>query len=457
MISNISSGLRWRPRLTALLDRFEPSLRQRIVSGAVWSIAGAGLASGLTMVSNVVCARFLGATRFGELAIVLATTNFFTTLLASGLGMTATRFVAEHRNSDPQRAGTVVGLSWVTSIVVGAATAFLVVLLAPWLSRGILGDAGLAGALSLGAAVMFFAALNGSQVGALSGLEAFNWVALGNLVRGCSIIVFVTAGAAWDGVAGALLGYIAVGMATAIFYQFAIRRKCASAAIAISYRFTRKDLRMLSQFTLPVLVTALSFTPAAWWSNVLLANHSGYAEAGVFGAIVHWQMFILFFTNAIGNIGLPMLSNLRAERNSARYRKCLAINFVLTTAPAIGIAVVVAAFSRPIMGMYGPAFEHGAAGLVLISFASVLTAINTPVGHVLWSLDATTSAVLLALLRGGVLVLAAYALADKGATGLAGAYVIMGVVQTAATVPFMVWLLRRKLTPVTAREEAAVA
>ena len=217
---------RWRPHLTVLIDRFEPSLRQRIVSGAVWSIVGAGLASGLTMVSNVVCARFLGATRFGELAIVLATTNLFTTLLASGLGMTATRFVAEHRNSDPQRAGTVVGLSWVTSIVVGAATALLVVLFAPWLSRGILGAAGLAGAVSLGAVVMFFAALNGSQVGALSGLEAFNWVALGNLVRGIAIVVFVTAGAAWDGVSGALLGYIAVGAATAVFYQFAIRRKC---------------------------------------------------------------------------------------------------------------------------------------------------------------------------------------------------------------------------------------
>ena len=447
----------WHTRLTVVIDRFEPSLRQRIVSGAVWSIVGAGLASGLTMVSNVVCARFLGATRFGELAIVLATTNLFTTLLASGLGMTATRFVAEYRNSDPRRAGTVIGLSWVTSIVVGAATAVFVILFAPWLSRGILGAAGLAGAVSLGAVVMFFAALNGSQVGALSGLEAFSLVALGNLVRGIAIIVFVTAGAAWDGVSGALLGYIVVGLATAVFYQLAIRRKCASADIAISYRFTRRDLRMFSQFTLPVLVAAISFTPAAWWSNVLLANHSGFSEAGVFGAIVHWQMFILFFTNAISNIGLPMLSNLRAERNSARYRKCLAVNFMLTTAPAVIIGVVVAVFARPIMHMYGPGFEHGAAGLVLISFASVLTAINTPVGHVLWSLDATTSAVLLALVRGGALVLAAYAFADKGATGLAGAYVIMGVVQTIANIPFLVWLLRRKLTPVAAREEVAVA
>ena len=64
---------------------------------------------------------------------------------------------------------------------------------------------------------------------------------------------------------------------------------------------------------------------------------------------------------------------------------------------------------------------------------------------------------LLALLKGGALVLAAYALADRGATGLAGAYVIMGVIQTIANVPFLMWLLRRKLAPAAAREEVAVA
>ena len=452
-----ANPLRWRACLATLARQFEPSLRQRIARGAAWSIAGAGLASGLTMVSNIACARFLGATRFGELAIVLATTNLFTTMFTSGLSMTATRYVAEHRSSDPPRAGAIVGLCWVTSIVVGAATALLVVLFAPWLSRGILGAPGLAGALSLGAVVMFFAALNGSQVGALSGLEAFNWVAFGNLVRGSAIILFVTAGAAWGGVTGALIGYIAVGAATAVFYQLAVRWRCASGAITISYLFTRKDLRVLSQFTLPVLVTVFSFTPAAWWSNVLLANRSGYSEAGVFGAILHWQMFILFFTNAISNIGLPMLSNLRAERDPQKYKTCLAVTFALTAAPAVMVAVGVAIFSRSIMHMYGPAFEHGAAGLALMSVAAVLSAINAPVGHVLWSLDATVSAVLLALLRGGALLLAAYALVGKGATGLAGAYVIMGVIQTAATVPFMIWLLRRRLTPVAVREEAAVA
>jgi hypothetical protein len=54
-------------------------------------------------------------------------------------------------------------------------------------------------------------------------------------------------------------------------------------------------------------------------------------------------------------------------------------------------------------------------------------------------------------------VLASSVLAGHGATGLAGAYVIMGVVQTAVNVPFMGWLLRREFTVTTAPETCAIA
>jgi O-antigen/teichoic acid export membrane protein len=449
--------LRLTPGLARYFRWLDPDIRRRIASGALWSILGAGFASGLAMLSNVISARFLGATHFGELAIVLATTNLFTTLFTSGLSMTASKYVAEHRDTDPARAGAVVGLSWVTSIAVGLATALLILPFAPWLSAQALGAPGLANAVRLGGIVMLFAALNGSQVGALSGLEAFDQVAYGNLVRGIGTILLVTLGAAAGGVNGALAGYILVGAITAVYYQILVRRQCAARSIHISYQFGREDVSILWRFTLPVLVTTFSFTPAAWWSNVLLAKTSGYSEAGVFGAAFHWQMFITFFSSAVSRIGLPMLSNVRAEQDAAKYKRCLAINFLLTAAPAIAIATPVALAAHFIVSLYGPSFQGGAAALALISLAAVFNAINIPVGHAIWSLDATTSGVLLALLNGAVLAGSAYALSGKGAAGLAGAYVIMGAVQTAVNIPFMIWLLRQRLNSPLPAPEAAVA
>jgi|SRR5579883_232927 O-antigen/teichoic acid export membrane protein len=433
----------------------EPGLRKRMTRGAVWSIAGAGIASGCTMFGNIIAARVLGAAIFGQMAIVLSTTNLFTSLFTAGMGMTATRYVAEHRDSDRRRAGAVVGLSWLTSIAVGAAAAILVIALAPLLSRQVLGEPSLAVPLSLGAAAMFFASLNGSQVGTLSGFEAFRQVAIGNLVRGIGIVALVAGGAVANGLKGALAGYAAAGAITTVYYQIAVRRACAANGIGISYRFHRDDWKVLLHFTLPVLISTFSFTPAAWWSNVLLATRSGFAEAGVFNAVLHWQLFILFFSTAVSNIGLPMLSNIRAERDPAKYRRCLAMTFLLTLAPAVAIAIPVSIFAPWILKMYGREFVHGSTALVLISAASILTALNIPVGHAIWSLDATRAAVVLALLRGVMLVIPAYFLAGKAAAGLAEAYLIMAIIQTAVSIPYTMWLLRTAVVP--ERVEAALA
>ncbi|MBV9036551.1 MAG: oligosaccharide flippase family protein [Acidobacteriaceae bacterium] len=440
----------WR----SVLDR---SVQQRIASGAAWSLVGAGFQSGFTMVSNIACARLLNSVDYGQLGIVLSTINLCTALFTSGLSMTATRYVAEYRDAAPRRAGTIIGLSTATSLAVGALIAMIVCLLAPWLSRDVLHGRGVERALTLGAVSMLFAAINGSQMGALSGFEAFRSLAIGNFARGVSVLVFVTMGAAFWGLNGALVGYIIVSALTALFYQIMVRRRAFAKGVPISYCFNRQDFRVLWRFTIPVLLTTSVFTPAAWWSNVLLVRRSGYAESGIFSAVYTWQTLILFFPLAVSSIGLPMLSNLRTEGNMAKYKKLLGIMFLLIPAPAIIAAVPVALCSPWIMNLYGASFHHGAPALTLISIAAVLSACNIPVGHALWSLNATIPAILLALLNGGTLIIAAHALATKGAAGLASAYVIMTVFQSIASALFMTWLLRKKLPNASASPEFALA
>jgi O-antigen/teichoic acid export membrane protein len=437
--------MRLRSMAPPLFAVLEPSLQKRMASGALWAVFGAGTASGLAMLSNIGCARILGSIRFGELGIVLVTINLFTNVFTAGLGLTATRYVAELRNTQPTRAGAVIGLSNATSAIAGMLIAGAISFLAPWASNDLLNAPNLSTPLRIGAAVMFFAAINGSQTGTLSGFEAFNQIALGNLIRGISILVLVTTGAWLRGLSGALLGYVAVGAVTAVFYQIAVRRECKRHLVSISYRFDRKAITLLWRFTIPVLLSNSSFTPAAWWSNVLLARRSGYAEAGIFNAVYNWQMFITFISTAVSSIGLPMLSNVRSEGNPRKYKQCLKSNFVLISLPAVMLAIPVMLMSKYILQMYGTAFAHGVPALLLIAVSAVLTSINLPVGHAIWSLDATVAAMLLSLLNGATLVLVAYVLTPHGAAGLAAAYVFMGLVQTAANAPFTLWLLRKRL------------
>ena len=71
------------------------SLGTRFVRGAWWSLVGMGAAQGLAVLASIVTARLLGKVTFGEFGMVTGTVGAFGMLAGFGLGLTATKFVAE--------------------------------------------------------------------------------------------------------------------------------------------------------------------------------------------------------------------------------------------------------------------------------------------------------------------------------------------------------------------------
>lgn len=422
----------------------EGSLRQRVARGAFWSILGSALSQGFALLAAIASARMLGATGYGELGIVVSTVNLFSALATAGLGVTATRYVAEHRTADPARAARVIGMSAVVSWASAALVGVVLVLLAPWLASETLAAPHLAAELQIGALTMALSAVNGAQVGVLTGLEAFRAAAVGNVVRGAATFALVLAGLLLGGLRGAVIGYALGALLTVAVHAGIVRTECASRGIPIAWRPRREEMGLFWRFSLPALVAGISFTPATWWSNALLVNRTSYAENGVFGAARQWQSMVLFFTNAVANLGLPMLSSVLPERDGRKYRRHLALNFALTAGLAAAVAVPVVVASPWVMRLYGPEFQGRGLVLVWISASAVLMAANVSVGHAIWSLDASRAGVLLALARGAALVAFSYLLVDRGADGIALAWLAMGVVQTAIQVPFMAWLLRKQ-------------
>src|SRR5690606_26190386 len=57
-----------------------------------------------------IVARILGQTQFGEFGLVQSTVGVAGLMAGVGLGSTATRFVAQHVNTDRARAGRVIAL-----------------------------------------------------------------------------------------------------------------------------------------------------------------------------------------------------------------------------------------------------------------------------------------------------------------------------------------------------------
>jgi O-antigen/teichoic acid export membrane protein len=419
------------------------SLRSRIAMGAFWSVLGTGISQSLGLLATVVCARLLGSALYGQLGIVLTTVNLFASVASVGLGVTATKHVAEYRRTDPRHAGRIIAMSSMVSAVAGLIVAVVLITLAPWLSRSTL-KAPLATELQLGAVMMLFAAVNGYQTGTLAGFEAFRSQAVLNAIRGFVACPAIVTGVVLGGLRGAMIAYTATSAVTFLIHEIAIRRQCRLHSVPLSYRVDKADLRLLWSFSLPVLIASLSFTPAVWWTSAMLGTTAGYTQLGIFNAALQWQALVMFFSNAVANLGLPTLSAVLPERSIEKYKQMLKLNFLLTTTLAIIIAVPVGLAGPWIMSLYGHSFAAGGSTLRLICIATVISAGNISVGQALWSLGAAVPGMLLALMRGVALVVAARLLAAHGAPGLAGAYVVMGVVQTAVQAPFLFSLMRKQ-------------
>src|ERR1700722_8315688 len=82
-------------------------LGARIARGTFWMLMGAVISRMLGLLTSILLARILGKIAFGELSIIQSTTGLFGAFAGLGIGITATKYVAEFRESKPVRCGRV--------------------------------------------------------------------------------------------------------------------------------------------------------------------------------------------------------------------------------------------------------------------------------------------------------------------------------------------------------------
>ena len=402
------------------------SLRARFALGAFWSLAGAILSRGFLLAASIVCARLLGEAGFGALGMIQSTVGMFGVFAGLGLGLTATKYVAEFRRSDPERAGRILGLSATAAFFAGLVMAAALVLGAPFLSKVVLESPTLAGPLTLGAGLVFFGAINGVQTGALAGFEAFSAIARVNLLSGVLSFPLIVLGVWSNGLGGAIAGMVAALGINWFLNHRALARECSLAGIPRGLAGCGQEWPILHQFSLPALLASVVVAPGLWLSSALLARQShGYSQLGLYTAADKWRLLILFVPTSISTTTLPVLANLHGEGDGRGFRDVFRANLLMNAGMALLAALLVALFAAPILSIYGPAFRQGRAVLGVLAFAALPGALNTVLGQPLVAARFMWWRFAFDLLLVASMVGLAWLLVPRyGALGLASAYAL---------------------------------
>jgi O-antigen/teichoic acid export membrane protein len=427
-------------------DRLETSpLGYRLARGAFWSFAGAIISRGCGLVSSIFVARMLGKVGFGEFGIVQSCVGMFATFAGLGLGLTATKYVAEFRLKDPARAGRIIGVSSVVSWVAGGVMAAVLFVMGPWLASHTLAAPQLGPLLQISSLLLIIGAINGAQTGALAGFEAFKRIAHINLVSGISTLPLMLAGVWWAGLQGAVWGLISSQGIGCLLNFYALRKESALGEVPVIWRISKEELSILWKFSLPALVSGVFVGPVYWLANTMLVNSAGgYAEMGVFNAANQWFGALLFLPGILGQAALPVMSERFGQNDLGRSKKVLGFYMKLNGAVVLPLVIMGCLASPLIMSSYGPGFRPAWPVLAVVLVTAGLLAVQTPVGQIIAASGRMWLGSFMNLGWGACFIGFTWLLVKWGALGLASARLGAYTVHAIWTLGFAAYLLSRK-------------
>ena len=405
------------------MSRIQASpLGSRLARGAFWSFSGAVISRGLSLISSILVVRMLGKEGFGELGIIYSSVGMFGVFAGFGLGLTATKYVAEFRVKDPAKAGRIIGLSSIVALVTGGIITLILVAMAPWLAAKTLNAPKLSSLIILSAPMLFLGAWGGAQTGALAGFESFKRLAQLNLIAGLLGFSLMVFGVYMWGLTGAVLASVCASMAGCGMNSWALRVEMRKVGVPVIFAGCRTELPVLWKFSLPSLLGSVMVGPVTWACNAMLVNQpNGYAEMGVYNAANQWFGALLFLPQILGSVVLPVLSEKLGNQEGRTTAKVLTISIWLNAIIALPLVIILCICSQSVMALYGQGFASAWLVLVVIICTAGLLTVQTPVGHVIAASGRMWLGVTMNLGWGLAFLCFSFFLVRYGALGLAAA------------------------------------
>jgi len=417
----------------------------RIARGTTWVLTGNIISKIFTLILSICIARLLGKVHYGELGMVQSTVNMFVTFAGFGLGVTSTKYVSELRETNPLKVGQIIASSNAIACCLGAVSTIAFFLLSDIISVRSINAPYLVNEIRLSSFMLFFAAINGAQVGALSGFEDFKSIAKITIY---SVVLFVPIQCIttyfW-GLDGAILGLSLNYFLQYLLNFYALRKTALKFNVRIRLKNSFNDISYIWKFSLPALLSVLVLMIISWYVNTMLVTQkNGFGEMAIINASFQWTAIVLFIPMAISAISLPIFSN--SQNNLITLIKLVKVNVIFSMTFGLTVAIILSLFSKQIMNAYGPGFQGGSKVLIILLFAAVLNSLNSIIGQVIASFNKMWIGFILNFIYAFSFLGFAYYYFNKGmgSMGYCQSYLFAYIIHTITVTAFSLYYLKKK-------------
>lgn len=369
---------------------------RRLMQGLFWSFGGNLVSLAITFIITIILARYWGKTGYGQYGIIIATAMFFSEFAGIGLGITATKYISQHRISDPSFVGRLLG----SLIIIGTISALLFSLLffifSPLISSYYLNSPNLLDEVRISALLLFVNALNGLFTSILSGFEKFRDIAIINLIRAMLAVPLFFLAVYWLDLRGAIYALIILGFIMLILQWIFLEKTVKFFNLKIYWNIDLKAVERIFKFGITMFVTGLLVSIAIWLSNVITAHQiKGIGEVGVINVANQWRSVLVFLPSVVVQVLLPLLSANLEEEQISDFNSIINLSLNVIILALFPICAGLMIFAPFIISWYGPTFANGEIALVGIILSCLIAGITSVFGPILQSREQVWTAFLI--------------------------------------------------------------
>ena len=233
----------------------DSSLKGKFIYGVFWNLISALASQGFPLIAAIVTARLLGTYGYGQFGIINSTIILFSAFAGLGLGITATKYIAQYHQTDPERTGRIIGLTNLFGLISGIVVCVILFVIAPWLATNMLSAPDLNNELRIVSFLLIFNTLVGIQSGTIAGFGAFRVLAKIAVVQGIIASSLSITGVYFFGLTGAVTALVINSVINLILYRISIRNLVKEFKIKISYLKSWEEKNIIWELSLPSMLS----------------------------------------------------------------------------------------------------------------------------------------------------------------------------------------------------------
>ena len=417
----------------------DASLTKRL-AGTVFIIRV--LSAGLAYFSQVLLARWMGGSEYGVYVYVWTWVLLLGSMLDFGISVGAQKIIPEYRTGGQLALlrGFLSGSRWIVlaaSTVVALVFAALVKILSPWIGAAEIVP------LYIGCMILPAFVVANTQDGIA---RSHDWMRLGLMpqfiVRQTLIIGF-TAGAVvmsimLDATAAMIASAAAVWIA--MLGQLIVLNRRLGKTVAPGPK--DYDMRSWLKISLPIMMVEGFYLLLSYVDVLVLQQYRSSEEVGIYFAVVKTLALVSFIHYAMSATTAHRFSEYHASGDKERLSAYIAHAIKWTFWPSVAATVVLLAFGKPLLWLFGEKFTTGYGIMYVAAIGLIVRSAIGPVERLLNMLGLQNMCALAYALAFVLnLILCVILVPQYGGYGAAAATSIALVFETI----LLFWITRRKL------------